>query len=79
MAEAVTKMAEVLGSQKNVSQGNYQFRHGMAREKLMPLGNANLDIGCSNTSKTMTNNFSVSEKHSQKTHFGPIQLGRVQQ
>ena len=47
MAEAVTKVTEVLGSQKNPNQGlrNCQFRHGMATGKLMPLGNANLDIG----------------------------------
>ena len=81
MAEAVTKMAEVLGSQKNVNHGlkNYQFRRGMATEKLMPLGNANSNIGWSNINKTMTNNFSVSEKRSQKTLFGLIKLSQVRQ
>ena len=81
MAEAVTKMAEVLGSQKNVIKDlrNYQFRHGMATEKLMLLGNANLNSGWSNTNKTMTNNFSISEKCSQKSPFGLIKLSQVRQ
>ena len=46
----------------------------MSTEKLIPLGNTNLNIGCSNTSKTMTNNFSVSEKHSQKNSFWSDQV-----
>ena len=46
MAEAVTKMAEVLGSQKKIIKDlrNCQFQHGRAIGKVMPLGNANLDI-----------------------------------
>ena len=67
MAEAVTKIAEVLGSQKKTLI------------KDIPLGNANLNIGWSNTNTTMTNSFSVSEKALPKSRFGPIKLSQVRQ
>ena len=81
MAEAMTQMAEVLRSQKNVNHGLEKLSVSAwdGNRKLMPLGKANSNIGWSNINKTMTNNFSVSEKRSQKSPFGLIKLSEVRQ
>ena len=57
MTTAVTKMVDVLGSQRPLVTDlrSYQCQHGTEIENLMQLGRANLTIGCISTNRTKTN------------------------
>ena len=57
MTTAVTKMADVLGSQIPLVTDlrSYQCQHETELENLTQLGRANLTIGCIRTNKTKTN------------------------
>ena len=61
--EELMEANQQLGEKLIKDLRNCQFQH--------------LDIGWLNTTKTTTNSFSDSEKHFQRTPFGPIKLSRL--
>ena len=79
MAEAVTKMAEVLGSQKKTNQGLEKLPVPTwdGNRKTYATWKREFKYWMIKYNKPTTKSFSDSEKHFQRTPFGPIKLSRV--